>query len=594
MLAAAATFSACSSSDDIATDDSGTNGQTNAYMKISIADPSTRGLTRTDGDLFDEKETEENQITSLRLFFFDKNGNKYAINDKGTNSIDVTDGLSTTDNASENTVAAYTGEIQLVVKNGSEKPAKLIAVANFKNLKDFPEDATLSDLTAKTGTDYYKFDTPTTGSKPTNFLMTNSVWNNYNNSTNNVINYTDIDANSIADNKSQATATNIYLERVLAKVKTQFASKFISSSNSDLFTHFILKDANESGIKYIDDASSETNKEVQLYVKVKGWDLDTKSTKSYLIKNLTPNNASVSYPDSLNWNDYKNHRSYWATSVPFVNGSYSPAYVSYNKVSKTKADTTYCQENVPTAADSTNTTKLLVAAELGKLGNNTTFSAVSLAKWRGTLYDSLTCKSRIAAAINNRIQVATDNAGTNAANATLTGTNLYYADAKLETITGNTGKRYMAKLVVNGTSGLPTSGYYKIDGGKWTKITDNSANVKKSIDSLLVGATSNTYAPSATSDYYVQLFNGGRTYYYINIKHLFSSDLSKIGAYGIVRNHTYTLSIEDIVGTGTPVPDDGTDEIIPETPENDKVTYMKAKINVNSWRIVPTQKVTLK
>lgn len=69
----------------------------------------------------------------------------------------------------------------------------------------------------------------------------------------------------------------------------------------------------------------------------------------------------------------------------------------------------------------------------------------------------------------------------------------------------------------------------------------------------------------------------GRAYYYTDVKHLGS-------AMGIVRNHFYQIEVNSIKGFGTPVYDPDS-EFVPVVPE-DTQTYLAARINVLSWRIV--------
>ena len=69
----------------------------------------------------------------------------------------------------------------------------------------------------------------------------------------------------------------------------------------------------------------------------------------------------------------------------------------------------------------------------------------------------------------------------------------------------------------------------------------------------------------------------GRAYYFTDVAHLGT-------AKGIVRNHYYQIDVNTIKGFGTPVYDP-TSEFIPVNPEETQ-TYLAAKINVISWRIV--------
>ena len=69
----------------------------------------------------------------------------------------------------------------------------------------------------------------------------------------------------------------------------------------------------------------------------------------------------------------------------------------------------------------------------------------------------------------------------------------------------------------------------------------------------------------------------GRAYYYTDVAHLGT-------AKGIVRNHFYQIDVNSIKGFGTPVYDPDS-KFVPVIPE-DTQTYLAAKINVLSWRIV--------
>lgn len=69
----------------------------------------------------------------------------------------------------------------------------------------------------------------------------------------------------------------------------------------------------------------------------------------------------------------------------------------------------------------------------------------------------------------------------------------------------------------------------------------------------------------------------GRAYYYTDVAHLGT-------AKGIVRNHYYQIDVNSIKGFGTPVYDPDS-EFVPVVPEDTK-TYLAARINVLSWRIV--------
>lgn len=83
----------------------------------------------------------------------------------------------------------------------------------------------------------------------------------------------------------------------------------------------------------------------------------------------------------------------------------------------------------------------------------------------------------------------------------------------------------------------------------------------------------------------VQVRKEGMTYYYTPIRHL-AETTNKWGYYGVVRNHSYRITINTISGFGTPVYNPA-EIIVPVIPK-DTETFLAARINVLSWRVVPS------
>ena len=107
---------------------------------------------------------------------------------------------------------------------------------------------------------------------------------------------------------------------------------------------------------------------------------------------------------------------------------------------------------------------------------------------------------------------------------------------------------------------------YRMSGGSYVPV--NMADVKNELQAVPV-----------------EIHNGGRTYYYTPIKHL--GKPKSIAEYGIVRNHSYQVELGSIKGFGTPVYDPDK-KIVPVVPSDD-LTYLAARINVLSWRVVPSK-----
>ncbi|MBQ2398551.1 MAG: Mfa1 fimbrilin C-terminal domain-containing protein, partial [Muribaculaceae bacterium] len=72
----------------------------------------------------------------------------------------------------------------------------------------------------------------------------------------------------------------------------------------------------------------------------------------------------------------------------------------------------------------------------------------------------------------------------------------------------------------------------------------------------------------------------GKAYYIVDIEHLGTNHIK-----GVVRNHSYVITVEGISGLGTPVYDPNTVVTEPVKPE-ETTSYVSARINVLSWKIV--------
>lgn len=99
-------------------------------------------------------------------------------------------------------------------------------------------------------------------------------------------------------------------------------------------------------------------------------------------------------------------------------------------------------------------------------------------------------------------------------------------------------------------------------------------------------------------------YNSGAAYFNIPIKHLgwyrpgntqkneakIDWNIVRVGDFGIVRNHSYDIKVEKIIGLGTGI--GGKDNpIVP--PAVSKDYYVAYRVNVLKWAVVPQQKVDL-
>lgn len=136
--------------------------------------------------------------------------------------------------------------------------------------------------------------------------------------------------------------------------------------------------------------------------------------------------------------------------------------------------------------------------------------------------------------------------------------------------------------------------FFAYINGNWTPVTKENINLVN--QQMLYQAGT------------VQGFKGGKAFYTIPIKHLgfyrkgnanagkmgtesnFKWDQVKSGDFGLVRNHVYSITVDQIVGLGNGIPNEF-DPIVP--PTDPEEYFIGARIIVLNWAVVPEQHVTL-
>lgn len=278
-----------------------------------------------------------------------------------------------------------------------------------------------------------------------------------------------------------------------------------------------------------------------VYAQVKGWAVTTDNRTSNLLKDIDP-----SWTDDnlgFTWNDSPFYRSYWATTPSSIDPTNDKSYTDVAANDPSLSTAQYCQEN--TGATKTN---LIVVAQLQ--GEDGTKHPIY--KYFGVNYAS-------ANDIFNLICYKY-----NGQYWTKTGDQYNEMDAEdLEfkaTSNGN-GEDYEAVPQVKSDVTIYTP---NAEGTGYEEATITEVNTELAKNPAQV-------APE------------GYVYYFLPIRHL-ASDAQKTGYNGVVRNHVYKITIDGINGFGTPIFDPDKD-IIPTKPE-DTETFIAARINVLSWRIV--------
>lgn len=174
-------------------------------------------------------------------------------------------------------------------------------------------------------------------------------------------------------------------------------------------------------------------------------------------------------------------------------------------------------------------------------------------------------------------------------------------------VTGSyTASRYISlQLTGNGLTKVVGEGENKTTENVYYYIDTNGNYQPVTADILATKVNPQLYKFFQNKLGAVEEFNGGYAYFKVPVRHLWGRNLEgfgditfdtpapgyTLGQYGVVRNHTYNISIDGISGIGTGI-SNPEDPIV--FPVKEKEYFVKTQIRVQRWRIVPQQSVILK
>lgn len=534
-------FAACSNEENSAINSGQEEGQL-SYVAVNIVNANPTG-TRVEGGKYENGEGLENTITKARFYLFNASGNPYTVKtneDQGAvAAINYVDINTLEDQGKDEPNVESIKKGVLVFKGTTtELPTSIVAVLNPP--ATLTGSKSLSDLQTAIA-DY---------SSTTSFVMSNSVYA----SEGTEVVATDI-VGKVAQSKEDAEANpvDIYVERVLAKVRVTF-------SNADKENQYKVSEDGEPAV----------------YAKILGWAVTRTADKSNLLKDIDP--AWDDMTLGFTWNDEPFHRSYWATTSTTV----TLEEKSQNEIINDQKPATpegatnisvqrYCQEN--TKADE-HTEVVVVAQLVNKEGNPN-----PIYKYFGEEHDS---EEDILTLIANKYNNVyyTRTGGTSLPEegteyeyeSFITPDNIHFEATTPET--GGEDYEAIAQLdddALDGVTIYIENPDYTGSNEKYIELADAEATINKEL----------AKNPA-------QIAKEGYVYYYTPIKHLGTT--GSTGEYGVVRNHIYDVTITDIKGYGTPIFDPDKD-IDTTHPSNEEV-YIAASINVLSWRVVSSN-VTL-
>lgn len=598
------------------------NGQT-CYLRVAITDVNAGTRVENNNTNFEDGTDAENKIEALQFKFYDAAG--VAIKAQSVTDYNFKD--ATTDQGSPSVGKIKQAIVEVTLGQGENLPSYVICSANPISWDDVEVSGKMSDLRNLERQAYKD------GSN--NFTMNNSVYFGTDpvSGDNDVkISGTPITKGQLFTTRAEAEAAtggsvvDIYIERMAAKVNF----KIEKAADAQTVDGYTLEFAPEAWTVTADAPSMYSIKRFAI-----------QDGANAPIPTLADVNKYLETGWQNIWNDARLFRSYWACSPAFyatefprvsdnisdvaaeaqgtgagqVVAPFELKYYSYNQVvgdngsaiaANDTAVTRYALENTmgkdafhslnPNAAAPS---ALLVGKYTVKNGGTALPANTSFDIWKDQLYfvgtvptGAQTGAQTIADAMLAAQQIiATD------ANGTL----LRIASPSLavkhptKDVRGN--QALAENLVTLQLTDIPTNMYYSPMGTDTWKLIESADEVTY-VNQQLAGQLN-----------YAKAFTNGIAYFGIPIKHLRATedttnspftvtdgketiDWSKvrIGDFGLVRNHVYTINVQSIGGMGSGVFDPNAPIV---TPMDTYTYYIKYSIRILNWRIVPAQNVIL-
>lgn len=573
------TVASCSS-EDVAGGDSQNDKGGTSFLAVNIENvgsaPASRSSYEQNKGTYEDGTADESKITNVRFYFFNGDGTPYLLDNNGSEKQPVNfldQKVETAGNDHDHTAEIKTKAVLVLKGETKAVPASVIAVINPEVLDNTTLQSgtmTLSELrTSATGSTFYD--------KTNGFVMSNSVYE----SAGQDVCSTPV-ANSVFATSEEALkkTVDIYVERVNAKVNAKIDATYKRDGESttawtkNTDGKYQIEVGNIEVTTYAtgNTNAKPTTKTYPVYAVVQGWQLADANGKAEVCKQI---NTSW-YAGELGispWTTSDYHRCFWSKSVPFnfgaQGGANHPVNPKFEDIKLSLSDefsTTpvYTLPNTPTEVianpkTSVNTlTKLIVAAKLVYQDADGSYKTAKVCQYRGITYlREEAVKENIVSGFQKYLKKTT----------TTTTGDVYNpiepSDITFKTVSGSsTVKNYEVVATLASTVGE----LYVKDGETYKTVSKDVVNAELEKEEA-------------------QVRTDGATYYYTPIKHL--GDAGKLGEYGIVRNHSYQVTIQNIKGFGTPVYDPKK-EIDPMIP-SDENTYLAASIKVLSWRVVSSK-----
>lgn len=569
------TVASCSSSDDITGGNGGENADgTTSYIAVNLktvgnaptgnARQTRASYTDSQNGTYEDGVGVENKITGVRFYFFNADGTPYILNNANSSKVNYIDKTVNANQGDQSeTVEGITETVLVLNGENHVAPASMLTVINPDiNPELLQNGAPLRWSVMRKELKSSKF------YDDAHFMMSNSTYEEAGND----LCTTQLTGKTYASSDdAQNHPVNVYVERVNAKVNANVVGTNFEKETTDVFFDGVnMKDKQKTKVGVLslakDDGTSD-NKDIYAYIV--GWGLASENGKAELFKQIDTQKFTDEILGITPWSTADYHRSFWSLSVPFGGTGVDknePVNHNFSDYTHSLGEAVYTLSNTPTAViddahiyDNT-LTKFVVAARLAYKDADGSLKPAEICEYKGQEFLGTDNLKKTVVNVISRYYKKVSAASEPDKYENLTSSDITFTTTAPS---GTQAKDYevYAKLANTVTT------LYEQKGGVWQEVTNLSV-----VNNMLQAAPA-------------EVRTGGMAYYYTTIKHL--GQPGKLGEYGIVRNHSYQISLNSIKGFGTPVYDPNK-TIVTTIPSDDK-TYLAAKINVLSWRVVSSK-----
>lgn len=547
------------------------------YIMVRLSDASSIQSRATTGDPgYEYGDKSEHDVQNAYFYFYDNNG-VFVSEGSVWNGGDVTE---------KDKNIEFKGENVVVLKGLTHKNYPRYMVTVLNRPEDFQYGETLEEMEKKLASDVSVGHRDSEGK----FVMSTTSWADQTSvqtgyeAGKKLYFVTEVKESNFLpepitdDNSNYVT---VYVERLAAKValkindlenKTTYTDDKGNSVPLYKVSATIAGEDNEAATG--SDPAAET-----FYVRIDNWKLNATAKHSNIVKNIDEMWKTDGSGLGFNWNKKEDFRSFWGKSFNYGDESwnyprtalkyddnkdkYPLDYFNLKDGLLSIGGVSYCAENTNTAAivndnfPSCVTSVLVKATICDKTGKG-----LSLVRYNGVLFTQDQFLDYVLNVVKSKDQWNVWEK---------TGDNTYkQADKRYVELA------HVADGDVNVVLNMPDgSKLYRLnrENGSYEEYNDYYKNAINSfLESACVGAIG---------------YKEGMMYYNIPIEHLNNTkadDGIKEANYGVVRNHYYVVTINELNTIGKGIFDP--DEVIVPSDGDNETYYVGANINILSWKIV--------